>query len=79
MENNRVEMDDETVKEWIDGQKVIASVWSEKEGNLRIVAKDGEDYCLYRFFKLSGKAQCSVDIRKQPVEEFIETMLENLV
>lgn len=73
-----------TVQKWTERTKIISTVWSESEANLRVVTNEitrtgklTNDYALLRFFYLGDEVEVSVDIKACPMDEFLKMVFED--
>lgn len=76
--SKRIEIKDDIVQDWIEGQQIVASHWSETEENLRVICRSeqGNKYQLIRFFRLDGQVVGSVDIQEKPTDSFMQKVLD---
>lgn len=75
-----ITLDNEVVKHWTNGGRVITSKWSEKDFCLSVIVTfNDQTYSLYSFFNVGDVTSCSMDIRNKSAESFIVDLLDKVV
>lgn len=74
----KIEIDDKTVREWIHGETIINSYWSDKHQNLLVCLKNDDfRYSLLKFFRVGNAIRCSEEITNTNEEFFIVYMMRD--